>query len=464
MAKSIPLRMVPLRVLQVGLRAFHDEQTAVKLDFLLWGRNWVCPAMIREWLRKKDQPSRGYRPHPERWRVSDWEQVLGRCAGEEGDLLFECKSVHLSKEEEITFGALFKNSKSSKNVYKTRDYEDRKRRNVTVALLQILQPHKTTYISSWQCLTPEEKIQFPLLSRTNSTRLVRDVEVDTDPNKVPAITPLARLRAEEEPRGAWTLRKRKLDEEAELSRQELLAVLVRHRAINKQVRLKQKARKLILLAGCSADTRRAAIARDSPSSEEHVSTEVLERSTDLPGSKARVPLEEALRPSGHRGRRTATAGTPAHERCLSLEQVSFENTPSAQAPSAQEQFRVVPSAQAPSALKPLEHIPMGEGRDAKTRVPSAGPDWEEVVGPPRTGSPTPLEVLAEHEVEAAAEEAARSSARESPRFSAATEILETEEDTPSEEEEVQSVRGTPTGVLYEQVVQLLRYLDRKATK
>lgn len=87
-----------------------------------------------------------------------------------------------------------------------------------------------------------------------------------------------------------------------------------------------------------------------------------------------------------------------------------------------------------------------------------------VAGPPGAGSPIPMEVLAGHGVEAAAEEAARPSARESLRISTATEILETEDDTPSEEEEVQSMRGTPTGVLYEQVVPLLRYLDRKATK
>ncbi|OAE29016.1 hypothetical protein AXG93_3112s1030 [Marchantia polymorpha subsp. ruderalis] len=56
------------------------------------------------------------------------------------------------------------------------------------------------------------------------------------------------------------------------------------------------------------------------------------------------------------------------------------------------------------------------------------------------------------------------SSRESPRISTATEILGTEDNTPLEEEEVESVRGTPTGVLCEQVVPLLRYLDRKATK
>ncbi|OAE32328.1 hypothetical protein AXG93_2801s1010 [Marchantia polymorpha subsp. ruderalis] len=167
--------MVPLRVPQVGLRAFQDELTAVKLDFFLWGWNWVCPAMVQEWLREKDQPPRGYRPHPERWRVSDWEQVLGRCAGEEGDLMFECESVHLSKEEEITFGALFKNRKSSKNG---------------------------------------------------------------------------------------------------------------RRANNEQARTKQKSRKLILSAGSSADTGRAAITRNSPSYEEDVSIEVLGRSTDLTAPKA----------------------------------------------------------------------------------------------------------------------------------------------------------------------------------
>ncbi|OAE25643.1 hypothetical protein AXG93_4368s1020 [Marchantia polymorpha subsp. ruderalis] len=81
------------------------------------------------------------------------------------------------------------------------------------------------------------------------------------------------------------------------------------------------------------------------------------------------------------------ARIPAQERCLSLEQVPFDDTP-----SAQEQFKVVPLAEVTSALKPLEHIPTGEGKDAETP-----------------------------------EEAARPNARDLPRISAATEILETEE-------------------------------------
>ncbi|OAE21336.1 hypothetical protein AXG93_2712s1050 [Marchantia polymorpha subsp. ruderalis] len=177
-------------------------------------------------------------------------------------------------------------------------------------------------------------------------------------------------------------------------------------------------------ADSSADTGRAAVARNSPTSEEDVSAEVLGSSIDLPAPKAQVPSEEARRPSSHRGRHAATARMPAMER----------EEPSAQATSAQE-----PSTEAPLVLKPLELITTGEGKDAETRVPSALASSavlvrEGVAGPPGAGSPTPLEVLARHGVEATAEEAVRPSARESTRIFAATKILETEDDTPSEEE------------------------------
>ncbi|OAE20492.1 hypothetical protein AXG93_4698s1440 [Marchantia polymorpha subsp. ruderalis] len=64
----------------------------------------------------------------------------------------------------------------------------------------------------------------------------------------------------------------------------------------------------------------------------------------------------------------------------------------------------------------------------------------------------------------AAEEASRPSSRESLRISMATKILDSEDDSGLEEQEVESVQGTPTRVLCEQVVPLLRYLDRKAGK
>ncbi|OAE23323.1 hypothetical protein AXG93_4015s1010 [Marchantia polymorpha subsp. ruderalis] len=140
----------------------------------------------------------------------------------------------VTMEEEISFGALFKNSKSSKNGYKIRDYKDRLRRNVAVALLQILQPHQTTYLTSWQvgfvelalsgapihwarilwkatrqhaqeekgvsinhlspflinfyrsmgCLTASERVQFPLLSRSNPGRNRTQIKVATNPELI----------------------------------------------------------------------------------------------------------------------------------------------------------------------------------------------------------------------------------------------------------------------------------------
>ncbi|OAE33542.1 hypothetical protein AXG93_1873s1010 [Marchantia polymorpha subsp. ruderalis] len=55
MARSTQLRMVPLKVPQIDLRTFQNELSAVKLNFLLWGWNWVCPEMVREWLRERNQ-------------------------------------------------------------------------------------------------------------------------------------------------------------------------------------------------------------------------------------------------------------------------------------------------------------------------------------------------------------------------------------------------------------------------
>ncbi|OAE35189.1 hypothetical protein AXG93_2947s1060 [Marchantia polymorpha subsp. ruderalis] len=85
-------------------------------------------------------------------------------------------------------------------------------------------------------------------------------------------------------------------------------------------------------------------------------------------------------------------------------------------------------------------------------------------GPPGARSPTPLEMLAGSGAAIAAEEAVQPSSKELSRISVATEILNIEYGTGSEEEEVESVQGTPTGVLCEQVMPLLRYLDRKATR
>ncbi|OAE19002.1 hypothetical protein AXG93_4538s1000 [Marchantia polymorpha subsp. ruderalis] len=186
-------------------------------------------------------------------------------------------------------------------------------------------------------------------------------------------------------------------------------------------RPKQKACKLVLPAS-SADTGLAAETRNSSSSEEDVSAGVLGRSADLPAPKARTPSEEARRPLGQGRRHAAPANMPATDECLASEQVPFNDSTLGQEPLAQEQ------------------------------------------SPPGARSPTPLEMLAGRGAAVAAEKVAQPSSRESPRNSAATKILGTEDDTGSKEEEVESMQGTPTGVLCEQVVPPLRYLDRKATR
>ncbi|OAE28669.1 hypothetical protein AXG93_2865s1110 [Marchantia polymorpha subsp. ruderalis] len=93
-------------------------------------------------------------------RLHRKEFAYGRACGrmptavrdgcEDGFLLFDSESVKVTKAEDASFVDLFKREKSNKNGYRTRDYKDRFRRNVAMALLQLLQPHRTTYITSWQ--------------------------------------------------------------------------------------------------------------------------------------------------------------------------------------------------------------------------------------------------------------------------------------------------------------------------
>ncbi|OAE35249.1 hypothetical protein AXG93_1162s1250 [Marchantia polymorpha subsp. ruderalis] len=133
------------------------------------------------------------------------------------------------------------------------------------------------------------------------------------------------------------------------------------------------------------------------------------------------------------------------------------------------------TAEAPSAKTQLEESAKDKGRKEETRVDSAQSpsaqassavaDQSREAGPLEARSSTALEILARSGAAVAAEEATRPSSRESPRIPVATEILDSEdEDLGSKEQDVESVLGTPTGVLCEQVVPLLRYLDRKAAK
>ncbi|OAE20166.1 hypothetical protein AXG93_1207s1000 [Marchantia polymorpha subsp. ruderalis] len=110
----------------------------------------------------------------------------------------------------------------------------------------------------------------------------------------------------------------------------------------------------------------------------------------------------------------------------------------------------VPSNQSPSAQAPSTVADHTGGADLS-----------------RAGSPTALDILAGSGAAAAAAEATQPNSQESLGNSMAIEILNLEDDedeSSSEEHEEESVQGTPTGVLCEQVVPLLRYLDRKVAK
>ncbi|OAE28261.1 hypothetical protein AXG93_4492s1520 [Marchantia polymorpha subsp. ruderalis] len=201
-------------------------------------------------------------------------------------------------------------------------------------------------------------------------------------------------------------------------------------------RPKQKARRLVLPAS-SAETGRAAERRNSPSSGEDASARTKERSADLPAPKARTPLEEARRPSGQEKQHAAPKSGPTTDRCFASEQA------------------------------PRERSATDEGRKEETRAPSAVADQVGGADLPGAGSPTALDILAGSGAAAATAEATQSNSRESPRISVATEIPDSEdeeEESSSEEQEAESMQGTPTCVLCEQVVPLLRYLDRKVAK
>ncbi|OAE25550.1 hypothetical protein AXG93_2022s1010 [Marchantia polymorpha subsp. ruderalis] len=170
-----------------------------------------------------------------------------------------------------------------------------------------LSPFLINFYRSMGCLTASERVQFPLLSRSNPGRYVKDVKVDTDTDETPACTPPTRPRAEEEPRAVRVPRKRKWDGEADQSQREAPAAPARSRATHEpSSRPKQKARKLVLPAS-SADTGRAAERRNSPFSGEYASARVLGSTTDLPASKARKAF-------GPRPRHGTPTSVPATDR------------------------------------------------------------------------------------------------------------------------------------------------------
>ncbi|OAE30686.1 hypothetical protein AXG93_3991s1010 [Marchantia polymorpha subsp. ruderalis] len=97
---------------------------------------------------------------------------MGRCAGDDGDLTFDSESVQVTRDEEQAYVDMFKHPRTGKNGFCIVWYRDRMRRNIAMALMQILRPSRPTYMMTWQVkfikkafgielLTPVEIEAFP---------------------------------------------------------------------------------------------------------------------------------------------------------------------------------------------------------------------------------------------------------------------------------------------------------------
>ncbi|OAE32398.1 hypothetical protein AXG93_3671s1170 [Marchantia polymorpha subsp. ruderalis] len=69
---------------------------------------------------------------------------------DDGDLTFNSESVRVTRDEEKAYVELFKHPRIGKNGYRTVWYRDRKRRNIAMALMQILRLSRPTYMMTWQ--------------------------------------------------------------------------------------------------------------------------------------------------------------------------------------------------------------------------------------------------------------------------------------------------------------------------
>ncbi|OAE18468.1 hypothetical protein AXG93_2482s1160 [Marchantia polymorpha subsp. ruderalis] len=251
------------------------------------------------------------------------------------------------------------------------------------------------------CLTATERVQFPLLSRSNPGQYVKDVEVDNDEEETHASTPPTQQSAGGESFAARVPRKRRWKGEAEKGQHRDSAALKRKRPLHELCsRPKQKARRLVLPAS-SAETGRAAGEKETPSSEEDGNTRAAEGSADLSTPKARMPSAEARRPSGQERRHAAPMNVSATDRCSA--RAPYADSPSGLGPSARAPSAQSPSAQRRKGKEPAEDAPSAQGpsaqgiasREPSGQAPSAqGPSAQGTSGePPSAQPPSAVDVV-----------------------------------------------------------------------
>lgn len=143
-------KLVPLKMPYEELRPFKRELSELRLEFLLWNWNCVSASICKEVMDKSTTEGQELRGNPMLWTIEYWTKVMGPCAGSDGDLLFEKNSVGLTRGEEFSYGPPFESGRQGTNGWKTVDYKDPKRRAVALAIMHILRPARTTYVTAWQ--------------------------------------------------------------------------------------------------------------------------------------------------------------------------------------------------------------------------------------------------------------------------------------------------------------------------
>ncbi|OAE33775.1 hypothetical protein AXG93_1671s1020 [Marchantia polymorpha subsp. ruderalis] len=136
------------------------------MNFLLWGWNWASKVIVQEWDNNGLPKPPGYWKNPETWQIWDRKKVLGRCAGDDGDLTFDNENVRVTREEERAYATLFKHSCTGKNGYRIIWYHDRLRQNVAMALMQIFCPAQITYMMTWQVEFVKRAMRVDCIHRT----------------------------------------------------------------------------------------------------------------------------------------------------------------------------------------------------------------------------------------------------------------------------------------------------------
>ncbi|OAE22507.1 hypothetical protein AXG93_4855s1000 [Marchantia polymorpha subsp. ruderalis] len=81
-------KLISLKMPYEELRSFRRELSELRLDFLLWNWNCISASMCKEIMDKNETESEDLQGNPMLWTIEHWTNVMGPCAGSNGDLLF----------------------------------------------------------------------------------------------------------------------------------------------------------------------------------------------------------------------------------------------------------------------------------------------------------------------------------------------------------------------------------------